>query len=97
MVGQRFISLENHPYLRVVTVAASPEKRRQDLRGGYRRQMENGYPMPEAAKKLVVMDIHEAEKVAATVDFCIFRMPRRSGDEIKAIEEEYKDRKYHRL
>ena len=28
-------------------------------------------PMPEAVKKLVVMNVNEVEKVAASVDFCI--------------------------
>ena len=45
-------------------------------------------PMPEAVKKLVVMDIHEVEKVAATVDF-VFSAVDMTKDEIKAIEEEY--------
>ena len=70
MVGQRFISLlENHPWFEVVTVAASPRsagKTYEEAVGG-RWKMDT--PMPEAVKKLVVMDIHEVEKVAATVDF----------------------------
>ena len=89
MVGQRFISLlENHPWFEVVTVAASPRsagKTYEEAVGG-RWKMDT--PMPEAVKKLVVMDIHEVEKVAATVDF-VFSAVDMTKDEIKAIEEEY--------
>ena len=70
MVGQRFISLlENHPWFEVVTVAASPRsagKTYEEAVGG-RWKMDT--PMPEAVKKLVVMNVNEVEKVAATVDF----------------------------
>ena len=64
MVGQRFISLlENHPWFEVVTVAASPRsagKTYEEAVGG-RWKMDT--PMPEAVKKLVVMDIHEVERL----------------------------------
>ena len=70
MVGQRFISLlENHPWFEVVTVAASPRsagKTYEEAVGG-RWKMDT--PMPEAVKKLVVMNVNEVEKVASTVDF----------------------------
>ena len=45
-------------------------------------------PMPEAVKKLVVMNVNEVEKVAACVDF-VFSAVDMSKDEIKAIEEAY--------
>ena len=45
-------------------------------------------PMPEAVKKLVVMNVAEVEKVASTVDF-VFSAVDMSKEEIKAIEEEY--------
>ena len=89
MVGQRFISLlENHPWFEVVTVAASPRsagKTYEDAVGG-RWKMDT--PMPEAVKKLVVMNVNEVEKVASTVDF-VFSAVDMSKDEIKAIEEAY--------
>ena len=44
--------------------------------------------MPEAVKKIVVMNVNEVEKVASTVDF-VFSAVDMSKDEIKAIEEEY--------
>lgn len=89
MVGQRFISLlENHPWFEVVTVAASPRsagKTYEEAVGG-RWKMDT--PMPEGVKSLVVMNVNEVEKVAATVDF-VFSAVDMSKEEIKKIEEEY--------
>ena len=89
MVGQRFISLlENHPWFEVVTLAASPRsagKTYEDAVGG-RWKMDT--PMPEAVKKLVVMNVNDVEHVASTVDF-VFSAVDMSKDEIKAIEEAY--------
>ena len=89
MVGQRFISLlENYPWFEVVTLAASPRsagKTYEEAVGG-RWKMDT--PMPEAVKKIVVMNVNEVEKVASTVDF-VFSAVDMSKDEIKAIEEEY--------
>lgn len=45
-------------------------------------------PMPEAVKKLVVMNVNEVEKVAAEVDF-VFSAVDMSKDEIRAIEDAY--------
>ena len=70
MVGQRFISLlENHPWFEVTTIAASPRsagKTYEEAVGG-RWKMDT--PMPEAVKKIVVMNVNEVEKVASEVDF----------------------------
>ena len=89
MVGQRFISLlENHPWFEVVTIAASPRsagKTYEEAVGG-RWKMDT--PMPEAVKNIVVMNVNEVEKVAASVDF-VFSAVDMSKDEIKAIEEAY--------
>ncbi|MSA03040.1 aspartate-semialdehyde dehydrogenase [Lactonifactor sp. BIOML-A3] len=89
MVGQRFISLlEEHPWFEVVTVAASARsagKTYEEAVGG-RWKMDT--PMPEAVKKLVVMNVNEVEEVAASVDF-VFSAVDMSKDEIKAIEEAY--------
>ena len=89
MVGQRFISLlENHPWFEVVTIAASARsagKTYEEAVGG-RWKMDT--PMPEAVKKIVVMNVNEVEKVAASVDF-VFSAVDMSKDEIKAIEEAY--------
>ena len=89
MVGQRFISLlENHPWFEVVTLAASPRsagKTYEEAVGG-RWKMDT--PMPEAVKKIVVMNVNEVEKVAAEVDF-VFSAVDMTKEEIKKIEEEY--------
>ena len=89
MVGQRFISLlENHPWFEVVTLVASPRsagKTYEEAVGG-RWKMDT--PMPEAVKKLVVMNVNDVEHVASTVDF-VFSAVDMSKDEIKAIEEAY--------
>ena len=89
MVGQRFISLlENHPWFEVVTLAASPRsagKTYEEAVGG-RWKMDT--PMPEAVKKLVVMNVNDVEHVASTVDF-VFSAVDMSKGEIKAIEEAY--------
>ena len=89
MVGQRFISLlENHPWFEVVTIAASARsagKTYEEAVGG-RWKMDT--PMPEAVKKIVVMNVNEVEKVAAGVDF-VFSAVDMTKDEIRAIEEAY--------
>ena len=89
MVGQRFISLlENHPWFEVVTIAASARsagKTYEEAVGG-RWKMDT--PMPEAVKKIVVMNVNEVEKVAAGVDF-VFSAVDMTKEEIRAIEEAY--------
>lgn len=89
MVGQRFISLlENHPWYEVVTVAASPRSAGKTYEEAVGGRWKMTTPMPEAVKKLVVMNVNEVEKVAASVDF-VFSAVYMSKDEIKAIEEAY--------
>ena len=89
MVGQRFIALlENHPWFQVVTVAASPRSAGRTYEEAVGDRWKMTTPMPEAVKKLVVMNVNEVEKVAAGVDF-VFSAVDMTKDEIKAIEEEY--------
>ena len=89
MVGQRFIALlENHPWYEVVTVAASPRsagKTYEEAVGG-RWKMDT--PMPEGVKNLIVANVNEVEKVAASVDF-VFSAVDMTKAEIKAIEDAY--------
>jgi len=89
MVGQRFISLlENHPWFEVTTIAASERSAGQTYAQAVegRWKMEN--PIPEAVKNIVIMNVNEVEKVAATVDF-VFSAVDMTKEEIKAIEEAY--------
>ena len=89
MVGQRFISLlENHPWFEVVTVAASARSAGKTYEEAVGGRWKMATPMPEAVKKLIVMNVAEVEKVASTVDF-VFSAVDMSKEEIKAIEEEY--------
>lgn len=89
MVGQRFIALlENHPWFEVVTVAASPRSAGKTYEEAVGERWKMTSPMPDAVKKLVVMNVNEVEKVAGTVDF-VFSAVDMTKEEIKAIEEEY--------
>lgn len=89
MVGQRFISLlENHPWYEVVTVAASPRSAGKTYEEAVGDRWKMTAPMPEAVKNLIVMNVNEVEKVAASVDF-VFSAVDMTKEEIKAIEEAY--------
>lgn len=89
MVGQRFISLlEDHPWFEVAVVAASPRSAGKTYEEAVGGRWKMTTPMPEAVKKLIVMNVNEVEKVAAEVDF-VFSAVDMSKDEIRAIEEAY--------
>jgi len=89
MVGQRFISLlENHPWFEVVVVAASSRSEGLTYEEAVGERWKLDTPMPEAIKKLVVMNVNEISRVAALVDF-VFSAVDMSKDEIRAIEEAY--------
>lgn len=89
MVGQRFISLlENHPWFEVATVAASPRSAGKTYEEAVGGRWKMTTPMPEAVKKLVVLNVNEVERVAETVDF-VFSAVDMTKEEIRAIEEEY--------
>ncbi len=89
MVGQRFISLlENHPWFEVTTIAASPRSAGKTYEEAVGDRWKMTTPMPEAVKKLIVLNVNEVEKVAAEVDF-VFSAVDMTKDEIKKIEEEY--------
>ena len=89
MVGQRFISLlENHPWFEVTTIAASPRSAGKTYEEAVGDRWKMTTPMPEAVKKLVVMNVNEVEKVAAQVDF-VFSAVDMTKDQIKDIEESY--------
>ena len=89
MVGQRFVTLlENHPWFHVTALAASAHsagKTYEEAVGGHWMMSS---PMPEAVKKMVVLDASHVEEVAAQVDF-VFCAVNMKKDEIKALEEAY--------
>jgi len=89
MVGQRFISLlENHPWFEVTTVAASPRSANKTYEEAVGGRWKITTPMPDAVKKLIVMNVNEVERVAASVDF-VFSAVDMTKEEIRAIEEAY--------
>ena len=89
MVGQRFISLlENHPWFEVTTIAASPRSAGKTYEEAVGDRWKMTTPMPEAVKKMVVMNVNEVEAVSKDVDF-VFSAVDMTKDEIKKIEEDY--------
>ncbi len=89
MVGQRFIALlENHPWYEVVTVAASPRSAGKTYEEAVGGRWKMTTPMPEAVKNLIVANVNEVEKVAASVDF-VFSAVDMTKEEIRAIEDAY--------
>ncbi len=89
MVGQRFISLlDNHPWFEVVLVAASPRSAGKTYEEAVGDRWKLDAPMPNAVKKLVVMNVNEVEEVSSHVDF-VFSAVDMTKEEIKSIEEAY--------
>ncbi len=89
MVGQRFISLlENHPWFEVKVIAASPRSAGKTYEEAVGDRWKMDTPMPEAVKKIVVMNVNEVEAVSGEVDF-VFSAVDMTKDEIRAIEEQY--------
>ena len=101
MVGQRFISLlENHPWFEVTTIAASPRSAGKTYEEAVGDRWKMDTPMPEAVKKLVVMNVKDVEKVASEVDVVFSAVTMTDEDAklmqvdspaaaIRKIEEEY--------
>ena len=68
MVGQRFITiLSTHPWFEVTVVAASPRSAGKTYEEAVGDRWKMDVPMPEAVKKLVVMNVNEVEAVASQV------------------------------
>ena len=62
MVGQRFISLlENHPWFEVCVIAASPRSAGKTYEEAVGDRWKMDTPMPEAVKKIVVMNVNDQE------------------------------------
>ncbi len=89
MVGQRFIALlENHPWFEVVAVAASPRSAGKTYEEAVGDRWKMDTPMPEAVKKMIVLNVNDVEHVASQVDF-VFSAVDMTKEEIKKIEEDY--------
>lgn len=90
MVGQRFaILLENHPWFKVTTLAASPRSAGKPFEKAVGEKWAMTKPIPASMKDIVVQDATaDIEKIAAAVDF-VFCAVDMKKDEIKALEEAY--------
>ncbi len=89
MVGQRFLTLlDDHPYYEVTALAASARSAGKTYEESVGERWKLAVPMPEYAKKMVVMDASDVAAVCAKVDFvfCAVDMPK---EQIKALEYEY--------
>lgn len=90
MVGQRFaVLLENHPWFKVTTLAASPRSAGKTYKEAVGERWLIETPMPKAMEDIVIMDATaDIEKITSQVDF-VFCAVDMKKDEIKALEEAY--------
>lgn len=90
MVGQRFITLlENHPWFHVKALAASARSAGKTYEEAVGSRWAMKTPIPEAIKKMTVLDATaDVEKIASSVDF-IFCAVDMKKEEIRALEETY--------
>ena len=90
MVGQRFITLmDNHPWFELTVLAASARSAGKPYEEALANRWALNMPMPESAKRLIVMDAEaDAEKIASMVDF-VFCAVDMKKEEIRALEEKY--------
>ncbi len=89
MVGQRFATLlENHPWFKVVTLAASSRSAGKTYKEAVGNRWAMKADMPKSMENMIIMDASDVKSVAKTVDFvfCAVDMPK---DEIKKLEEAY--------
>ena len=89
VVGATGITLlENHPWFKLTALAASARSAGKTYEDAVGSRWLMKTPMPEAVKKMVVLDASKVEEVAAQVDF-VFCAVNMKKDEIKALEEAY--------
>lgn len=90
MVGQRFaVLLENHPWFKVVCLAASARSAGKTYREAVGKRWCMDRPMPEDMQDIIVLDAAaDIDKITAQVDF-VFCAVDMKKDEIKALEEAY--------
>ena len=90
MVGQRFVTLlANHPWFHLAAIAASGASAGKSYEEAVSGRWAMTAPLPEAAKKLIVLDAEkDAEKLAGQVDFCFCAVNMQKAA-ILALEERY--------
>lgn len=89
MVGQRFATLlENHPWFKVTTLAASGRSAGKTYKEAVGTRWAMKTPMPESMQDMIIVDAADIAAVTADVDFC-FCAVNMKKDEIKALEEAY--------
>jgi len=89
MVGQRFVSLlADHPWFRVVSVAASERSAGKSYAEAVRDRWAMGAAVPKAIGTLTVKNAAKIEEVSREVDFifCAVDMPK---DKTRELEEAY--------
>lgn len=89
MVGQRYVTLlANHPWFKVVVVAASPRSAGKTYEQAVAGRWKMDEPIPDEIKNLTVLDVNQVEKIASQVDF-VFSAVSMAKDAIRKIEEDY--------
>ena len=89
MVGQRFLTLlDNHPYFNVTALAASARSAGKTYEEALGGRWKLKAPIPEYAKKMVVIDASKIEEMKPLVDF-VFCAVDMKKDEVLALEEMY--------
>jgi aspartate-semialdehyde dehydrogenase len=89
MVGQRFLALlENHPWFKVTTLAASANSAGKTYKDAVAGRWAMKTPIPAAVADMKVVDASSIDAVAKTVDlvFCAVDMPK---EDTKKLEEDY--------
>ncbi len=89
MVGQRFLTLlDGHPYFEVSVLAASARSAGVTYEEAVGNRWKMSTPIPEAFRKMVVLDAADIEEVSSRCSF-VFCAVNMKKDEIKALEEAY--------
>jgi aspartate-semialdehyde dehydrogenase len=89
MVGQRFLALlEEHPWFKVTTLAASAKSAGKTYKDAVAGRWAGKTPIPAAVADMIVLDASAIDEVAKNVDFvfCAVDMPK---DDTRKLEEDY--------
>ena len=92
MVGQRFLALlENHPWFKVTTLAASANSAGKTYKDAVAGRWAMKTPIPAAVASMKVLNASAVDEVAGSVDFvfCAVDMPK---DDTRKLEEDYAKR-----